>query len=206
MVGGILFCFRKCGILLDWSRALTHSWSLIVLKISLTESLNEVKWCFVWKDQSGLEQRIRRCVFWRQVVPDSDLGYGQRPLAEISTFFRRHLISQYGWRRFSLPPSAGCRAELITESIQVTLCLRQCMYMGWKTSNSLMNTSAETFSPQLRSWQVGFERSWCMIWDCRSALSWWRGGDDYSSWPPTKGVLVEQHFSYLLEVVERARR
>jgi len=48
----------------------------------------------------------------RQVAPGSNLGHGWRIRAETLTFLRDHQASWSDWRKSSLPPPTGCRAEL----------------------------------------------------------------------------------------------
>jgi len=58
----------------------------------------------------------RALVSCRQVALGFDLGHGQRLRAETSTFLRGHQSSQSGWKKSSLSPPAGCRAELRIEA------------------------------------------------------------------------------------------
>ena len=51
-------------------------------------------------------------IFCRQAASGSDLRHGRRLRAETSTFLRGRQASRSSWRKSSLPPLTGYRAEL----------------------------------------------------------------------------------------------
>ena len=56
--GTILFCSEEREVVLDRSRCLSHSWSLMTLKTSLMGSLSGVKCSVILKVWDRLDKRI----------------------------------------------------------------------------------------------------------------------------------------------------
>jgi len=188
MVRTIIFCSRKCRVMLDRLRA-PYPW--LVLENTKHFVNGEPQWDEVMFRLEGLEWT------WREDRERLLLEGGLSPILIIgigwSLALRVHLLyiiimferEVDGALHSLLQLNEGWAMDR-TSLIWVTPCFSRCLYGGEKPVACWWTWVQRHFHHSWESWQAGSESSRCKTWGCHFVSFWHRGGGGYSSWPPDR--------------------
>jgi len=98
----------------------------------------------------------------------------------VAEFFINSSNCMYGWARYR------------TSLQRVMLYFTRCLYNGWVTRSPLMNERTNSSLLELLLWLTVSKSSQCILWGCRRASSWWRGGDGCSAWTSDKNSIEQE--------------